>query len=130
MGRVIGLDVGTKTIGVAVSDPSRMLASPVVTVSRKGLKTDIPKLLDLIQERAVEIALPVEVLAAADRAGVDTLTLPGRLGHRPLCLAARAVEGDPRLDHGREGVAALAALGPNSHTRAGAQTGTPTVRVR
>jgi putative Holliday junction resolvase len=37
-GALIGLDLGTKTIGVAVSDPDRRLATGVETIQRKAFK--------------------------------------------------------------------------------------------
>lgn len=37
---LLGLDLGTKTIGVAVSDPSGMLASPIATVRRTRFTED------------------------------------------------------------------------------------------
>jgi putative Holliday junction resolvase len=39
-GRLVGLDVGTETIGVAVSDASRMIASPDLTIYRKKWSAD------------------------------------------------------------------------------------------
>ena len=36
-GALIGLDLGTKTIGVAVSDPDRKLATGVETIKRKQI---------------------------------------------------------------------------------------------
>lgn len=33
-GRLIGLDIGDKTVGVAISDPALMLASPMKTIER------------------------------------------------------------------------------------------------
>ncbi len=70
MGRVIGLDVGTKTIGVAVSDPLRMFAQPVETVGRKGLKTDLPKLQALVVRHEVDaivVGLPLELDGSESR---------------------------------------------------------------
>jgi putative Holliday junction resolvase len=61
---VIGLDVGTKTIGVAVSDPLRMFAQPVETVGRKGLKTDLPRLQALVKKHEVDaivVGMPYEL---------------------------------------------------------------------
>ncbi len=40
MGRVMGPDVGTRTVGVAASDPGRTLASPVRTLSRRSVRDD------------------------------------------------------------------------------------------
>jgi putative pre-16S rRNA nuclease len=50
-GALIGLDLGTKTIGVAVSDPSRRLAAPVVTIARVRFADDAAELLKLAEER-------------------------------------------------------------------------------
>jgi putative Holliday junction resolvase len=50
-GALIGLDLGTKTIGVAVSDPDRKLATGVETVRRKAFKADAARLLAIASER-------------------------------------------------------------------------------
>ncbi len=50
-GALIGLDLGTKTIGVAASDPDRRLATPVETISRKRFGDDAKHLFKLAAER-------------------------------------------------------------------------------
>jgi len=50
-GALVGLDLGTKTIGVAVSDPDRRLATGVETIQRKAFKADAMRLLTLAGER-------------------------------------------------------------------------------
>ena len=50
-GALIGLDLGTKTIGVAASDPDRRLATAVETVARKTFSKDSERLLALAAER-------------------------------------------------------------------------------
>jgi putative Holliday junction resolvase len=50
-GSLIGLDLGTKTIGVAVSDPDRRLATGVETVARTNFTTDAKRVLALAAER-------------------------------------------------------------------------------
>src|SRR3979490_2838219 len=50
-GALIGLDLGTKTIGVAASDPDRRLAAGVTTIARKAFSTDAQRLLALARER-------------------------------------------------------------------------------
>src|SRR3954464_8825436 len=42
-GALVGLDLGTKTIGVAVSDPDRRLATGIETVERTAFKADAPR---------------------------------------------------------------------------------------
>ena len=50
-GALVGLDLGTKTIGVAVSDPDRRLATGVETLHRKAFKADAARLLAISGER-------------------------------------------------------------------------------
>jgi putative holliday junction resolvase len=50
-GALIGLDLGTKTIGVAVSDPDRRLATGVTTIVRKAFTADANTVLALAAER-------------------------------------------------------------------------------
>src|SRR3989440_224146 len=50
-GVLIGLDLGTKTIGVAASDPDRRLAAPVETVARTRFTADAARVLALAAER-------------------------------------------------------------------------------
>src|SRR5258708_15722782 len=52
-GALIGLDLGTKTIGVAASDPDRRLANGVETVRRTNFSADSARLVMLAQERKV-----------------------------------------------------------------------------
>ena len=50
-GALIGLDLGTKTIGVASSDPDRKLAAGVTTIARTNFTADARALLKLATER-------------------------------------------------------------------------------
>ncbi|MPZ41641.1 MAG: Holliday junction resolvase RuvX [Rhizobiales bacterium] len=50
-GALIGLDLGTKTIGVAASDPDRRLATGVETIARTAFTTDARHVLVLAAER-------------------------------------------------------------------------------
>ncbi|MCB9526830.1 MAG: Holliday junction resolvase RuvX [Myxococcales bacterium] len=54
MTRTFGLDVGTRTIGVAVSDPTATLASPLTTIRRTGLRQDLDALAALIAAHDVD----------------------------------------------------------------------------
>ena len=63
-GALIGLDLGSKTIGVAVSDPDRRLATGVETVKRKAFKVDAVRLLAIASERAAVgfvLGLPINM---------------------------------------------------------------------
>jgi putative Holliday junction resolvase len=50
-GALLGLDLGTKTIGVATSDPDRRLATAVETIARKTFTADAARILALAAER-------------------------------------------------------------------------------
>jgi putative Holliday junction resolvase len=50
-GALIGLDLGTKTIGVAASDPDRRLATGVETIARKTFTLDAKRVIALGDER-------------------------------------------------------------------------------
>ena len=53
--RILGLDVGNKTIGVALSDPLGITAQGITTIRRKGEDRDIEELKSLCDEYKVEI---------------------------------------------------------------------------
>ncbi len=53
MTALIGLDLGEKTIGVAVSDRMRTVASPLETVRRKKFTLDSARLLEIISDREI-----------------------------------------------------------------------------
>lgn len=91
-GSLIGLDLGTKTIGVAASDPDRKLATGVVTVARKSFGADAQKLLALAAERKAVgfvLGLPVNMdgtegpRAQSTRAFARNL---GKLTELPIAL--------------------------------------------
>jgi putative Holliday junction resolvase len=52
-GPLMGLDLGTKTIGVAISDGLRMAATPVLTVARTKFTADADALVRLVADRGV-----------------------------------------------------------------------------
>ena len=47
---LVGLDLGEKTIGIAVSDQSLIIATPLKTILRKGIKKDLIKLSEALKE--------------------------------------------------------------------------------
>lgn len=62
--RKIGLDVGDKIIGIAVSDPLCITAQGVTTLERIGIRKDAGKVMDMIREYdcdGVVIGLPLSM---------------------------------------------------------------------
>ena len=56
--RVLGLDFGSKTVGVAVSDPLKITAQPVETITRKDenkLRQTLARVEQLAKEYEVEL---------------------------------------------------------------------------
>lgn len=75
--RLLGIDLGTKTIGLALSDPGRMIASPMQTLKRGKFSRDAAELARIIDEQGVGgfvVGLP--------------LNMDGSEG--PRCQSARA----------------------------------------
>ncbi|WP_370229911.1 Holliday junction resolvase RuvX [Cognatishimia sp.] len=61
---LMGLDLGTKTIGVAVSDGMQSVATPLETVKRKRFTLDAERLLEIIKDRnvgAIILGLPLNM---------------------------------------------------------------------
>jgi putative Holliday junction resolvase len=99
-GRRLGVDVGKVRVGVAVSDPDGILATPLVTVARdmgaapEAVPSDIAELVRLVGEHeAVQIVvgLPIRLNGAEGPAAIDIRAYAGRLaqavGEVPIVLA-------------------------------------------
>ncbi len=99
-GRRLGVDVGKVRVGVAISDPDGILATPLVTLSRDmgaaadSVPADIAQLVRLVGEHeAVQIVvgLPVRLNGAEGAAAIDIRAYSERLaravGQVPVVLA-------------------------------------------
>jgi putative Holliday junction resolvase len=61
---LVGLDLGEKTVGVAVSDLTRLIASPLALIRRTKFTPDAERLFALMQERGavgIVIGLPINM---------------------------------------------------------------------
>jgi putative Holliday junction resolvase len=64
MARTMGLDVGTRTIGVAVSDELSITGQALTTLRRSNLRTDLRALCELIEKHGVNrivVGLPLNM---------------------------------------------------------------------
>jgi putative holliday junction resolvase len=78
--RLIGLDVGTKTIGLALSDTRLVIASPLDTIRRRRFRDDMTALLAMIDKHGVGgvvIGLPLS-LSGADSPRTQSVRAFGR----------------------------------------------------
>jgi putative Holliday junction resolvase len=76
--KILGLDVGSKTIGVAVSDELGIIAQGVTTLKRKGVNHDITQLLKVIEEQRAEkvvVGLPKNMNGSLGQSAKMVLTL-------------------------------------------------------
>ena len=71
--RVMGLDVGTKTIGLALSDTRLVIASPLDTIRRRRFAEDMAALFSVIDRHeagGLVIGLPLSLAGKIGRAHV------------------------------------------------------------
>jgi putative Holliday junction resolvase len=96
-GALIGLDLGTKTIGVASSDPDRKLATGVETIARRTFTTDAQRVLVLAAERSAVgfvLGLPINMDGSEGRVR-NRRALSRNLISSPNC---RSLSGMSALD--------------------------------
>ena len=70
--RILGWDIGQKTIGVAISDPLGFTAQGITTIRRKKKEEDINEIINLCKEYAVEtivVGLPKNMNGSIGFAG-------------------------------------------------------------
>ncbi|MFQ6121664.1 MAG: Holliday junction resolvase RuvX [Dehalococcoidales bacterium] len=68
--RSLGLDIGDRRIGVALSDPQGILASPVTIINRRNDPTDIKAIIDIVSQNQVEqiiVGLPLSMGGSVGR---------------------------------------------------------------
>ena len=88
--RVLGLDVGSKTIGVAVTDELGVAAHAVTTLARRGTARDVEQVMVLVRELGAEravVGLPYEPDGTEGRRAVRV-----RVFFDALAAAGLAVE--------------------------------------
>lgn len=80
--RVLGLDLGSRRIGVALSDPDGTIASPLTTLERQGTQRDLAALGKLVTDRQVGeivVGLPVHLNGRAGPEAESAREFAGRL---------------------------------------------------
>ncbi|MDX2014863.1 MAG: Holliday junction resolvase RuvX [Myxococcaceae bacterium] len=81
--RAMGLDVGTKTVGVAVADELGFTAQPITVIRRSSLKKDLAELISIANERGVDrfvVGLPLNMDGSEGPRAVATRTFGDALG--------------------------------------------------
>ena len=60
--RILGIDYGSKRLGLSLSDPTKTIASSYKTIRRKDLKADILQIVEAIKEKEIEtvvVGMPI-----------------------------------------------------------------------
>ena len=80
--RILGLDVGDKRIGVAISDPGEILASPLTTITSEDSQTAIDAVIRLVDQHDVKrivIGLPYSLDGSIGRQANKVMDFVDRL---------------------------------------------------
>jgi putative pre-16S rRNA nuclease len=109
-GRVLGVDVGTVRVGVALSDPTGTLASPLETLKRAKNFADLDRLAALVAEHEVTevvVGEPVHLSGASGASAEDAANyaqeLADRIPHVPVILIDERLSTVTAASHLREG---------------------------
>ncbi|MGD0197933.1 MAG: Holliday junction resolvase RuvX [Solirubrobacteraceae bacterium] len=83
--RVLALDYGSARCGVALSDPTGTIVTPLAPIQRVASRAGFGRLVALIQEREVElvlVGLPLSMAGGETAQTTETREFAGRLGRR------------------------------------------------
>lgn len=83
--RIMALDVGEVTLGVAMSDELGITAQPITTLDRRGLKHDLRAISDLVSKHEVStivIGLPLRLSGAVGTSATAALEFAERVRTR------------------------------------------------
>lgn len=64
VGAVMGIDIGSKRIGIAISDQTRLIATPKLIINRQSNQKDFEKILELVNEykiSAIVLGYPINM---------------------------------------------------------------------
>jgi putative Holliday junction resolvase len=85
MSRIMALDYGAARTGVALSDPSGTLATPLPAVERAGTRKGMARLADVISSSGAErvvVGLPLTLAGEEGNQAAETREFAERLGRR------------------------------------------------
>ena len=83
MSRIMALDVGESTVGIAVSDPLGLTAQPVATLRRTTLAKDLAAIHAMVRSHEVTsivVGLPLRMSGEAGPAAVAAIAFAKRIG--------------------------------------------------
>jgi putative Holliday junction resolvase len=98
VGRVLGIDLGTKRIGVAISDPDRRVATPIEVVTRSGDRArDHRAIADLVAEWDAELVVVGLPLSLSGKMGPAATAAVAEAGELAAVVGVPVETSDERL---------------------------------
>ncbi len=79
-GRVLALDAGSTRIGVAVSDPRRVVATPLAVIAADRLEAELRSLIDEYQPVTIVVGLPIGLSGTEGSAAARARAFATRVG--------------------------------------------------
>jgi putative Holliday junction resolvase len=96
-GPVVALDVGSKRIGVAVSDPSGAFAFPHGTIERTNVRDDVAAIVAIARERTARTIVVGDPLTMAGTRGIASDKIDAFVAHLERAFDGRIERVDERL---------------------------------
>lgn len=94
---IVALDVGSKRIGVAISDPGESFALPLTTIERTNVRADVRRIVDIAAEYgASEIAVGYPIALSGER-GLAAERMDAFIAHLERDYTGAIVRVDERL---------------------------------
>jgi len=95
--RILGIDYGTKRIGLSLSDPTKTIASSYGRIERKGLESDLSRIAEIVlkeQVEAIVVGIPVSLSGERGKSASDVEGFMSELGKK---VAVPVLEWDERF---------------------------------
>jgi putative Holliday junction resolvase len=96
-GPVVALDVGSKRIGVAVSDPSGAFSFPHGTIERTNVRDDVAAIVEIARERLARTIVVGDPLTMAGTRGIASGNIDAFVAHLERAFDGRIERIDERL---------------------------------
>jgi putative Holliday junction resolvase len=75
VGRILGIDYGSRRVGLALSDPTKTIASPLITLEQDGLGKWWQQLANIIRDQAVDMIVVGYPLTMRGSASKQTISV-------------------------------------------------------
>lgn len=97
MSRTLALDVGERRIGVAVSDPTGLIAQPLLVIERRGAQADLARIAALGVEQSADRVVVGYPLTLAGTSGVQAQRVDRFIEQLRAAVRVEVVTADERL---------------------------------